>query len=133
MYIEYSNDTKAGGAVDSSGRRERPYKEIWIDLRAGQSLAIRNLTRTRAGFSIQECKEDTARPFFVVSCDRARGKGHTLKHKSFHLNIRKQFFTVRVTEHQNKLSIEVCGVYTLGDIRKPSGHNPGQTAPGGLT
>lgn len=43
----------------------------------------------------------------MVSSDRARGKGHTLKHKSFHLNITKQFFTVRVTEHQNKLSIEV--------------------------
>lgn len=29
---EYSNDTKAGEAVDSSGRRKRPYKKIWRDL-----------------------------------------------------------------------------------------------------
>lgn len=74
MYIAYSSDTKAGGAEDSSGERE-PYKGVWIDWRAGQSLTIRNLTRTRAGVSTQGCKEDTVRPFFVVTITGQEGKG----------------------------------------------------------
>ncbi|KFV74050.1 hypothetical protein N308_04883, partial [Struthio camelus australis] len=33
--------------------------------------------------------------------------GHKLKHRKFHLNIRKSFFTVRVTEHWKRLPREV--------------------------
>jgi len=43
----------------------------------------------------------------VVPRDRARGKGHKLKHRKFHLNTRKNFFTLRVTEHWNRLPREV--------------------------
>ena len=39
----------------------------------------------------------------MVCGDRTRGKGHKLKHKKFHTN----FFTVRVTEHWNRLPREV--------------------------
>ncbi|KFV75640.1 hypothetical protein N308_00152, partial [Struthio camelus australis] len=28
--------------------------------------------------------------------------GHKLKHRKFHLNLRKNFFTVRVTEHWSR-------------------------------
>jgi len=39
----------------------------------------------------------------VVPSDRTRGSEHKLKHRKFQLNTRKNFFTLRVTEHWNRL------------------------------
>ncbi|KFV79773.1 hypothetical protein N308_04320, partial [Struthio camelus australis] len=33
--------------------------------------------------------------------------GHKLKHRKFHLNLRRNFLTARVTEHRNRLPREV--------------------------
>ena len=44
--------------------------------------------------------------FSVVPSERTRGNGHTLKPRNFQLNIRGHFFTVRVTEHWNRLPRE---------------------------
>jgi len=39
----------------------------------------------------------------VVLSDRTRGNKHKLKHRKFHVNTRKNFVTLRVTEHWNRL------------------------------
>lgn len=46
-------------------------------------------------------KRRGSQALLVVPSDRTGDSGHKLKHSRFPLNIRKQFFTLRWTEHSH--------------------------------
>ncbi|KAF4800881.1 hypothetical protein TURU_039872 [Turdus rufiventris] len=50
-------------------------------------------------------QEDGVR-FFSVPSDRTRSSGHKRNHKKFHLNMRKNFCTLKMAEQQNRLPRE---------------------------
>ncbi|KAJ7411152.1 hypothetical protein WISP_104064 [Willisornis vidua] len=78
---------------------------------------------------LQGLSEDGARLFSVMSRNRTRSNSHKLN-KKFHINMRKNFFMLRVAEHWNSFQGE-HGVSPSGDIPDPPGHVPVSPAPGG--
>ena len=66
-------------------------------------------------------QEGAARLILVVSNDRTSGSGHKLKHKKFHLNMKKNFHAVRAAEPWEQAVQRACGVSFSGDIQDPPG------------
>ncbi|PKU43163.1 hypothetical protein llap_6525 [Limosa lapponica baueri] len=78
------------------------------------------------------CQEDGVR-LLVVASDRTRGKRHELEQRRFHLNMQKNFLTLRLKEHWNRLPREVGEFVespSLGDTQNPPGCIPVQPASG---
>jgi len=61
----------------------------------------------------------------VVPNDKTRGNGHKMKNRRVALNIRKHFFTVKVTEHWNRLPREAVEFPPLEILKS---HHLGQTS-----
>lgn len=51
-----------------------------------------------------KCQEDGSRLYLVAPSDTMRKNGRKLKHKMFHLNVRKSFFSWRLEEPWNSCS-----------------------------
>ena len=63
------------------------------------------------------CQEDGAGLLSAVPRDRTRGDGHTLQHRGFLLNMRKNFFPLRVTEPWGRLPSKAVGSPALGTFK----------------
>ena len=58
---------------------------------------------------------DEARLFSVVPSDRTRDNRHKLEHRKFHMNMRNNFFPLRVTAlqaAQRDCGVSFCGKFT---------------------
>lgn len=67
-------------------------------------------------------QEDGVRFFSGVPCSRKRGKAHKLKHRKLHLNMRRSFVPLKVTELEQAAQ-KGWGVSISGDTKNLHGLN----------
>lgn len=66
-----------------------------LDKTENRSLMHKNISKGGAKRMVPDC--------LVVPSDRTRSNGHKIKHKKLHLNMRKNFFSLRVADNWNRL------------------------------
>ena len=99
--LEGHTDDEGPGVSPLRGKAERPGA-----VQPGEEKAERGSYQYLSVFKGQQSSV-WVRLFLVVCSNGTRGNGHKLEYKKFHVNMRKNFFTVRVTEHWNRLPAAV--------------------------
>lgn len=54
-------------------------------------------------YLLEECKEGATGPFAAISSEWTMESGHKLKYRRLHLDIRRNFFTMKVGKDCNRL------------------------------
>lgn len=83
-----------------------PYEERMRDLGLFSMMKLRGYLINAYKYLQGRSEVDGARLFSVILRDR-RGNGHNLECRKFQTNMRKNFFTLKVIKHWNRLSREV--------------------------
>jgi len=125
-HLEYSVQFWAPQFKKDEELLERVQRRVTKIVRGLEHLSYEKRLRENAYKYLKGgCQEDEARLFSMVPSDSTRGNGHKLKHRTFRLNTRKNFFPLRVTEHWNRLPREVMESFS-GDIQDLTGQGPVQ-------
>lgn len=72
-------------------------------------------------YILRYCQQDETRPLPMVPSDRTRDSGYKLKHRKFHLNMRRNFEGDRTLEQTAQ---RACGVSLPGDIQNTAVCDP---------
>jgi len=83
-----------------------PYEERMRDLGLFSMMKLRGYLINAYKYLQGRSEVDGASLFSVILRDR-RGNGHNLECRKFQTNMRKNFFTLKVIKHWNRLSREV--------------------------
>lgn len=103
--------SRSGEVISTGVTTSRVLRWSPFHIRKMWEMGLFNLKKRRLGWDLIHlckyfkggCEEDAIRLFQVVPSDRTRGNWHKLKQSRLCLNIKKYFFTVRVTEDWNRL------------------------------
>jgi len=74
------------------------------------------------------CKEEGTRLFSVVPSDSTRGNGAQTETQEVPSEHEETLFYCEGHRALAQVAQRGCGVSHLGDVQKPSGHGPGQSA-----